>query len=61
MPAELEVKVSVPAMLGTLFIILKLIRVVDWSWWVVLSPFFVQLAVTLIFGLAESFRNNLKK
>jgi hypothetical protein len=49
MPAELEVKMSVPAMLGTLFIILKLIGVVDWSWWVVLSPFFVQLAVALIY------------
>jgi hypothetical protein len=61
MPAELEVKMSVPAMLGTLFIILKLIGVVDWSWWVVLSPFFVQLAVALIYRLTKSFRNNLKK
>ncbi len=57
MPVELEVKMSVPAMLGTLFIILKLIGVVDWSWWMVLSPFFVQLGV----GLTKSFRNNLKK
>ncbi len=61
MPAELEVKMSVPAMLGTLFIILKLIGGVDWSWWVVLSPLFVQLVVSLIYGFTKSFRNNLKK
>ncbi len=62
MPAELEVKMSAPAMIGTLFIILKLIGVIDWwSWWVVLSPFFVQLVVSLIYRLTKSLRNNPKK
>jgi hypothetical protein len=58
MPAELQVKMSAPAMIGTLFIILKLIGVVDWwSWWVVLSPFFVQLVVSLIYRLFKTLKN----
>ncbi len=57
MPAELEVKMSVPAMIGTLFITLKLIGVVDWSWWLVLSPFFVQLVVSLIYRLFKTLKN----
>ena len=34
--------------LGLLFIGLKLGKVIDWSWWWVLSPFLVSIAVSLI-------------
>lgn len=34
--------------LALLFIALKLIGVVDWSWWVVLSPLWIGLGVFLL-------------
>jgi len=33
-------------MLAILFIALKLTNTVDWSWWIVLSPILVPLALT---------------
>lgn len=39
---------------GVVFIILKLVGVIDWSWWVVVSPFlvlFLLIIVLAIFGL----------
>lgn len=39
--------------LGLIFITLKLCGVIDWSWWWVLSPFWIGFAVILlIFALA---------
>ena len=29
--------------LGVVFIVLKLVGVIDWSWWWVLSPFWINL------------------
>ena len=34
--------------LGVVFIVLKLVGVIDWSWWWVLSPFWIQLALIII-------------
>lgn len=51
-----EVKVvssgmSVPALLGVLFVALKLTGHIDWSWWWVLAPFWVPFVlVALICG-----------
>ena len=36
--------VSILTVVGVVFIILKLANLVDWSWWVVLIPFWFQLA-----------------
>lgn len=33
------------------FIVLKLTGVIAWSWWWVLSPFWIPLAVVLIIGI----------
>lgn len=39
--------------LQLLFIGLKLGKVIDWSWWLVFSPFLIVLLfITLIFGFA---------
>ncbi|MBP3885686.1 MAG: hypothetical protein J6D54_12240 [Olsenella sp.] len=35
------------SLLGLLFIGLRLAGLIDWSWWVVLSPIWVQLAVLM--------------
>ncbi len=35
-------------LLQVAFIVLKLTNVIDWSWWVVLIPAFIQIAVILM-------------
>ncbi len=39
---------SIPSLLGIVFIVLKLINKIDWSWWWVLSPFWIPLALFII-------------
>lgn len=34
--------------LGLVFIVLKLIRIIKWSWWWVLCPFWIQLAIIML-------------
>ncbi len=34
-------------LLGLIFIVLKLVGVIAWSWWIVLSPLFVVIAFYL--------------
>ena len=36
-------------LLGLIFIVLKLVGVIAWSWWFVLSPLFVVIAFYLFF------------
>lgn len=38
----------VPALLGVAFVILKLCKVISWSWVWVLAPFWIPLALSLI-------------
>ncbi len=40
--------VSFPTLLGLTFIILKLCKVIDWSWWWVLSPFWIGAGIVLL-------------
>jgi len=35
-------------MLAVAFIVLKLIHVIDWSWWWVLSPLWIPLTIALL-------------
>lgn len=34
--------------LGVVFIVLKLVGVIDWTWWWVLSPFWIEFVIKLI-------------
>lgn len=34
--------------LGVVFIVLKLVGVIDWSWWWVLSPFWIGLLLSIL-------------
>ncbi|WP_419486995.1 hypothetical protein [Chryseobacterium bernardetii] len=40
--------ISFPALLGTVFIVLKLTKVIDWSWWWVTAPFWGSIALGLL-------------
>ena len=35
-------------LLGIVFIVLRLIGVIDWSWWWVLAPFWIPLGVSIL-------------
>lgn len=40
-------------MLGMVFIVLKLIGVIEWSWWLVLLPIYAPIAMAaVVLGLA---------
>jgi hypothetical protein len=50
-------EISFFSLLGIVFIVLKLCHVIDWSWWLVLLPFYGGLALVLvifIFGIIIS-------
>lgn len=39
------------------FVVLKLCKVIDWSWWWVFSPLWIPLAILLVIGLLVSIFN----
>lgn len=41
--------IGLPGILGIIFITLKLCGVIAWSWWWVLSPFWIGFAVYFLF------------
>jgi hypothetical protein len=43
--------VSIDVVVATVFIILKLVGVINWSWWWVLSPLWIGLGIAVLFGL----------
>lgn len=43
--------VGVIGLLGVAFVVLKLVGVIDWSWWLVTLPFWGGLALILVIGL----------
>ena len=38
-------QIGIAGMLGIVFTVLKLVGVINWSWWWVTSPFWIGLAV----------------
>ena len=44
-------KVGIVGLLGVLFVALKLLGYITWSWWLVLLPFYAGLAIVAFIGL----------
>ncbi len=42
---------TLPMILGIIFIVLKLCNVIHWSWWYVTMPFWIGLIISLIMVL----------
>ena len=40
--------IGISGLLGITFIVLKLTKTIDWSWWWVLSPFWIPIALVLL-------------
>ena len=43
-----KIKIKFPEYLQTIFIILKLTKLISWSWWWVLSPFWISALIVLV-------------
>lgn len=39
---------TLASVLGVIFIVLKLVGVITWSWWLVLLPFYLGLVIWLV-------------
>ena len=52
---------SFPAVLTIVFIVLKLIGKISWSWWWVLSPLWIFVAIALLFFLFDIIIYHFKK
>jgi len=50
-PSGAHITASFDVLLGIAFVVLKLCHVIDWSWWWVLAPFWVPLALVLVLGV----------
>ena len=48
-----SVAVGLATVIGIVFIILKLVEVIAWSWWWVLSPFWISLVLALVIGIVS--------
>lgn len=40
--------IGVSGLLGVAFVILKLCKVINWSWWWVLSPFWIPIILVVV-------------
>lgn len=40
--------IGVSGLLGVAFVILKLCKVINWSWWWVLSPFWIPVVLVIV-------------
>lgn len=40
--------IGLSALLGVVFIILRLCYVINWSWWWVLAPFWIPVAIAIL-------------
>lgn len=49
MEQKASCSIGLPGLLGLIFIVLKLCKVIDWSWVWVLSPFWIGLVLGLLF------------
>ncbi len=46
-------KIGFPALLTLVFIVLKLIGKIDWSWWWVLAPIWISIAFGILIAIIE--------
>ena len=44
--------IGLSALLQVAFIVLKLLKVINWSWWWVLAPTWISVAIGIVAGIA---------
>jgi phosphoglycerol transferase MdoB-like AlkP superfamily enzyme len=53
--------IGISGLLLVSFVILKLCKVIDWSWWWVLSPFWLPILLTLAFVMLIVFNRSIRR
>jgi hypothetical protein len=56
----MKIKTSLLSVLGLIFLVLKLTEVINWSWWLVLLPFYLVPGILLIILLIAFIKAMLK-
>lgn len=49
-----KTSINISGLLLVAFVILKLCKVIDWSWWWVLSPFWIPMLLCIVIALIFS-------
>jgi len=49
-----KTSINISGLLLVAFVILKLCKVIDWSWWWVLSPFWIPMLLWIVIALIFS-------
>ena len=49
--------IGLSALLQVAFVVLKLLKVINWSWWWVLAPTWISVALAIILVLVMAFLN----
>jgi len=47
-PSKIKVLTMTSAIVGLLFIALRLVNIITWSWWWVMSPFLIYIGILII-------------
>lgn len=58
MAHEDKYHVTLNDVIQTVFIILKLCKLIDWNWWLVLAPFWIALSVAIIIHVVVAAKFN---
>ena len=54
---KISISFSGTSLLSVAFIVLKLCNVIDWSWWWVLSPIWIPIALVIILLIIKGILN----
>ena len=56
---RISINLAYPSLLTTVFVVLKLCEVIDWSWWWVLTPLWVSIVLVILGVLLYAFIKSL--
>ena len=48
---------NILGILGIVFIVLKLVGVISWSWWLILAPFYMPMLLVVVIAVVVSIRS----
>ena len=54
MSSESRKGIGFTEILTIVFIVLRLTKVIDWSWWWVFSPILISIVITILYGILQA-------
>lgn len=59
--SDIKVEIGIPETLFIVFLILKLCKVIDWSWWWITSPIWILIILAIVGTVFNLYRPTKKK